>query len=214
MTATDWARSRRLALRELTPADHQAVLEMHRDPRLRAFLLDEYRLDDSPFVRLFLDRIGAFYRRHEGLGIWHATWLGAPPQFAGWFNLTPIAGRPGEVEIGSRLRPEVWGASLALEGGEMLLDHAFDDLGLERVWGICHPGNRSAKVVLLALGFESAGDLPHGGHPASHYQIGMNAWRRLRNTASGTRLRRALRLLARPGRSDRPAIDSLEELPA
>ena len=41
----------------------------------------------------------------------------------------PMAERPGEVEIGSRLLPLAWGGGLALEGGELLLDHAFERLG-------------------------------------------------------------------------------------
>jgi RimJ/RimL family protein N-acetyltransferase len=193
-----WARSRRIALREFGPADHEAILAMHRDVQLRALLVDDYPLDDPQAAQLFLERIAAVYRRHEGLGIWHASLLGEPPLFAGWFNLMPMAGQPGEVEIGSRLLPQVWGRGLALEGGEMLLAHAFDDLALERVWGTCHPRNRSAAAVLLGLGFEPLGERPYDGAPARYFCIGLNAWRDARNTAAGTRIRRALRAQDRP----------------
>ena len=188
-----WARSRRLALREFGPGDHDAILGMHRDAKLRALLVDDYPLDDPRVAQLFLDRMAAIYRRHEGLGIWHASLAGPQPVFAGWFNLMPMAEQPGEVEIGSRLLPQVWGRGLALEGGEMLLAHAFDDLALERVWGTCHPANRSAIVVLHALGFEPLGERPYDGRRALYFRIGLNAWRALRNTTGATRLRRALR---------------------
>jgi RimJ/RimL family protein N-acetyltransferase len=188
-----WAHSRRLALREFGPHDHEALLRMHRDPRLRAHLVDDYPLHRSAVARLFLERIAQIYRRHEGLGIWHASLLEAQPVFAGWFNLMPMAERPSEVEIGSRLLPQVWGSGLALEGGELLLDHAFDRLGLTRVWGICHPANRSALAVLAALGFDALGLMPYDGGNASHHRIELNAWRVLRNTPRATRLRRALR---------------------
>ena len=191
--ALPWARSRRIALREFGPADHGAILAMHRDAQLRALLVDDYPLDDPRVAQLFLERMAAIYRRHEGLGIWHASLAGPQPLFAGWFNLMPMAEQPGEVEIGSRLLPQVWGRGLGLEGGEMLLAHAFDDLALERVWGTCHPDNRSAAVVLLALGFEPLGERPYDGRRALYFRIGLNAWRAARNTPAASRLRRALR---------------------
>jgi RimJ/RimL family protein N-acetyltransferase len=197
--ALGWARTRRLALREFAEDDLQTLLEMHRDPRLRAHLVDDYPLHQPAVVRLFLARIALIYRRHEGLGIWHATQREPQARFAGWFNLMPMAERPGEVEIGGRLLPQVWGSGLALEGAELMLDHAFDDLGLARVWGVCHPGNRSAQAVLVTMGFEPLGVMTYDGGTACHYRIGLNAWRELRNTPRGIRLRRALR--QRPDRA-------------
>ena len=193
-----WARSRRISLREFGPGDQAAIVDMHCDARLRALLVDDYPLDDPRVAQVFLERLAAIYRRHEGLGIWHASLAGPQPVFAGWFNLMPMAERPGEVEIGSRLLPQVWGGGLAIEGGEMLLAHAFDDLRLDRVWGTCHPENRSAAVVLRGLGFEPLGVMPYDGRAASWFRIGLNAWRSLRNTPPGMRIRRALRAPAPP----------------
>jgi RimJ/RimL family protein N-acetyltransferase len=188
-----WAQTRRLRLREFGPADHGAIVAMHRDAQLRALLVDDYPLDDPAVAQRFIERMAVLYRQHEGLGIWHASLAGAAPDFAGWFNLMPMAEQPGEVEIGSRLLPSAWGRGLALEGGEMLLDHAFDDLALPRVWGTCHPRNRSAAAVLLALGFEPLGQRPYDGRTALYFRIGLNAWRAVRNTSPATRIRRALR---------------------
>lgn len=193
---TSWARTRRLALREFGPQDRDALVRMHGDPRLRAHLVDDYPMHDPAVVRVFLERLACIYRRHEGLGIWHATLLEPQPMFAGWFNLMPMAERPGEVEIGSRLRPQVWGSGLSLEGGELLLDHAFDHLVLATVWGVCHPANRSAQAVLAALGFEPLGLLPYDGSTACHYRIAADTWRVLRTESRGARLRRALRARA------------------
>lgn len=191
----NWGHTRRLALREFEAGDHDDVLRMHRDARLRAHLVDDYPLHDSRVVAVFLERIAGIYRQHEGLGIWHASQLDADggARFAGWFNLMPMAERPGEVEIGSRLLPSAWGGSLAVEGGELMLDHALNDLGLTHVWGICHPDNRSAQAVLATLGFQPQGAMPYDGGQAAHYRIELNDWRTLRNTPRATRLRHALR---------------------
>lgn len=214
-----WAQTERLALREFSLDDHDALLHMHREPRLRAHLVDDYPLHESAVVRIFLERMALLYRRHEGLGIWHTTLRAPRPVFAGWFNLMPMAERPGEVELGSRLLPLAWGSGLALEGGELLLGHAFERLGLAQVWGICHPANRSAQAVLAALGFDELGVMRYDGGNASHWRIGMNAWRALRNTPPGTRLRRALRSRARhlavpPAASRTPTDEQTFRAPA
>ena len=206
MTALDWGRSPRLALREFAMHDHDAVLQMHRDPRMREHLIDDYPLHQSTVVKVFLERVARVYRRHEGLGIWHATLLGPKPAFAGWFNLMPMAQRPGEVEIGSRLSPQFWGAGLALEGGETLLDHAVD-IGLRHVWGVCHFGNRRALAVLAALGFESMGAMPYDGGFASHHRIDLNEWRTLRASPRATPLRSAQRPAAPRVRSPLAQIE-------
>jgi RimJ/RimL family protein N-acetyltransferase len=205
-----WIRSRRLALREFCAADLDDLVAMHRDPRLLAHLVEDHPLDQVPVVRLFLERIAAFYRRHEGLGIWHAAAADATggSRFAGMFNLMPMSASEHEVQLGSRLVPACWGGGLALEGCERLLEHAFDGLGRARVWGVCHPGNRPAQAVLRALGFEALGTLPYEGVPASHFRIGVNAWRDARNSPLGTRMRHALRALR--GASADPRQETLD----
>ena len=199
-----WAVSKRLILREFDPADAPDIAAMHRDPRLRALLIDDFPLQLPKVSAAFVERMGLRYREHEGLGIWHASLPEPQPRFVGWFSLMPMAGRPGEVEIGGRLLPSAWGTGLAQEGGEMMLDHATDELDLRTVWGVCHPSNRSAAAVLAAMGFEALGLLPYEGIMASHFRIDLNVWRSLRNTPRMTRLRGALRALA-AGRGARTA---------
>ena len=181
---------------------------MHRDPRLRAHLIDDYPLHDAEVVRVFLARLAQIYRCHEGLGIWHAGLLSATAAvFAGWFNLMPMAERSGEVEIGSRLLPLAWGSGLALDGCDVLLDHAFGDLGLGQVWGICHPDNRSARAVLAVQGFEELGLMRYNGGLACHYRIDAHRWASCRRETRGTRLRRAIGgAKSTPGRVPPPGV--------
>jgi RimJ/RimL family protein N-acetyltransferase len=191
-----WGRTRRLVLREFRADDLDALVQMHHEPRLRAHLVDDYPLQRRDVAQLFLDRMPQVYRRHEGLGIWHTTVLEPRAAFAGWFNLMPMAEQPGEVEIGARLLPSAWGGGLALEGGELMLEQAFQRLHVERVWGICHPNNRSARAVLAALGFVPCGVRLYDGRVARFHRIGLNEWRALRNTPPATRMRQALRSLS------------------
>lgn len=196
-----WIRTPRLELREFVAGDEALLVQMHSEPRLRALLVDDYPLHQPAVAGLFVERMAALYRAHPGLGIWHAQRIEreggtvSRRSFAGWFNLMPMAERPGEVELGSRLLPQVWGSGLALEGGELLLDHAFGTLGLPRVWGICHPDNRSAQAVLATMGFSPLGIQPYDGVLAFHSQIDLNGWQAARNSPRASRLRRALRAL-------------------
>ncbi len=192
-TTLAWCRTPRLALREFRDGDEDALMAMHREPRLRQHLIDDYPLHEQNIARLFLQRIATLYREQEGLGIWHATLLRPPPRFAGWFSLMPMAGHEGDAEIGSRLLPHAWGLGLAMEGCERLLDHAFHTLRLARVCGVCHPGNRSAQAVLRALGFQPLGLAPYHGRDASHWQLQAQAWPALAATPRRLRVRRALR---------------------
>lgn len=190
-------RSRRLVLREFDEGDIADLAAMHADPRLRALLIDDHPLDRRYVCRCFVERIGRLYRADEGLGIWHAARSGPPsvdaPSFVGWFSLMRMGAWPERIEIGSRLRPAAWGGGLAIEGGALLLDHAFGTLGLAEVWATCHPDNRSARAVLAALGFADLGEQPYDGRPARHHRLRLNAWRAARDIPVATRLRRALR---------------------
>lgn len=208
--ALAWSRTPRLAMREFALHDVDDLVAMHREPRLREYLVDDYPLHVASVARLFVERLGELYRRHEGYGIWQSSALEPEPRFAGWFSLMWSEHLPGEVEIGARLLPRCWGSGLALEGAECLLEHAFEDLHHGQVWGCCHPGNRSARAALLALGFEAVGLGPYDRGTALWHRIDLNAWRSVRNIPRGTRLRRALRALgadaaAAPARHEEPA---------
>ncbi|WP_157265976.1 GNAT family N-acetyltransferase [Azohydromonas aeria] len=200
----DWGRTPQLRLRELGPADAADLLRMHREPRVRAQLTDDYPLDDPAVLRFFLARMAVLYRQHEGLGIWRADVSQPTPDsggsdaFAGWFSLMPMPDKPGAVELGSRLLPATWGRGVVFDGTALLLEHAFTRLGLGRVWATCHPVNRSARAVLLALGFSELGPRPYGDGVALHFRLGAPAWRAACALPRRQRLRAALRP-PRPG---------------
>lgn len=199
-----WLTNERLRLREFSLADRHALVRMHKDPRVRALLVDDQPLDRHAVVHEFIVRLQKLYRQYEGLGIWcaermvaalDASDLARPevremlspsmlarlveprPRFAGWFNLMPMSVRPDEVELGSRLLPEAWGTGLSLKGGQLLLEHAFNTLGRDRVWAAGHIANRGVRYCVTALGFEDRGVQEYEGKPAQHYVIDVSRWR-------------------------------------
>ena len=208
----------RLRLRPFSPDDRDRLVAMHQDPRVRALLIDDRPFDDPRWAAMFLDRLQAYCADHPGLGLWAAEhWVTdvAPgdadyaeaaevlspealarlcsprPRFIGWFNLMPMPADPHEVELGCRLVPEVWGSGLSLEGGALLLDHAFDRLGRERVHAVCHPGHRSVHLCLRALGFAHRGERFYEGMWSSHFEVDAVGWSRTRDQPLASRRREA-----------------------
>lgn len=197
----------RLRLREFVPADAVEVQRLHADARVRALLPDEQPLDDPRWAANFLACLAAFYRRHEGLGIWRCEVPRADggADFAGWFSLMPVQPqpdaaalgvRPGDVELGSRLLPAQWGSGLSLAGGAVLLRHAFERLRVHAVWGVCHPDNQPAAACLAALGFTPRGRAVYEGQPSDHHALEAADWVALQPLSPRERLRRQRRAAA------------------
>ncbi len=214
-----WLRTRRLRLREFVVQDRVQLVQMHADARMRALLIDDHPLHRHDVCERFLRRLQALYRVDEGLGIWHAertvrrfsdAELASPAlcealtpaalaelalpvdEFIGWFNLMPMPGRAGEIELGARLLPRAWGVGLADEGGEALLRHAFETLQRERVWAVFHVRHDAVRSCVLALGFTDAGVLPYEGAPARHFVITRDDWLAFQELPRRARLRRAI----------------------
>ena len=198
----------KLLLREFVAGDAADIQGLHADPRVRALLPDEQPLHEAGWALEFATRLGSFYRCHPGLGIWRcAVPQGrTDEQFAGWFSLMPVQAspgtaalsiKPGDAELGSRLRPEHWGSGLSLSGGEVLLRHAFETLALSTVWGICHPDNRGARVCLEALGFTPRSRALYEGQPSDYHALDATTWSAVRTLSRRDRLRQA-RHAARP----------------
>lgn len=217
-----WLATDKLRLREFVPQDRERLVRMHFDGRMRALLIDDLPLHRHDVCAALIERLQALYRKHEGLGIWHAERVVPPPaphdlikwaveygldleqlqefakpraEFAGWFNLMPMPADPTQVELGARLLPSAWGTGLAMEGGEQLLHHAFVTLGLERVWAVCHPRHDAVRCCVLALGFVDDGVRPYEGSDARYFVVDRARWRTTMEMPRGRRLRRSVAAL-------------------
>ena len=64
-----------------------------------------------------------------------------------------LADKDDEIELGYWIGVPYWGMGLATEAGAEMLRHAFEDLGLERVWCGYYDGNERSRRVQEKLGF-------------------------------------------------------------
>ena len=195
----------RLRIRQFHSRDAQALVTMHRDPRVRAHLADDAPLDEPRVAHRFIAHMQQFYLQYPGTGIWCAERAQPPDSdtiadalrahaegdidavllaklvqprwvFCGWFSLVHLEEDPQILEIGARLAAQTWGGTLALDGGEWLLQHAFGALLQTHVLGHCAPTNRSAAHCLQVLGFGCQGMATYNGTQARRYRLDQAQW--------------------------------------
>jgi ribosomal-protein-alanine N-acetyltransferase len=63
------------------------------------------------------------------------------------------------AELGYILRRDRWGHGYATEAAALMIDFAFDDLGMNRVWAVCDPDNPASSRVLEHCGMTCEGRL-------------------------------------------------------
>ncbi|MEP7181181.1 MAG: GNAT family N-acetyltransferase [Betaproteobacteria bacterium] len=149
-----WLQTLRLDLRAFVAADLDDLVRLDTDPRVMRYISGGKPAKPDGIVAT-LKRILRYPTLYPDLGIWHATRRdnGA---FIGWFSLK-YAGKSPDIEIGYRLLPDAWGRGFATEGARALADYGFDDLDLDRIIGVIHPGNLASGRVLQKAGLEACG---------------------------------------------------------
>ena len=77
----------------------------------------------------------------------------ATGRFIGWFHLRPAEdARPGETELGYRLRRDAWGEGYATEASRGLIRKAFEELGWQRVIASTMTVNTRSQRVMERVG--------------------------------------------------------------
>ena len=131
-------------MRRFTAADEDAVLELHSDPAVMAYLTggrpstrQAVRDRTLPEFLAFPDAV---------LGVW-AVFAGS---FLGWVSLRPTPG--GDPELGYRFHQAAWGHGYATEAARALVDRAFAETSTTRVWATTMAVNTPSRRVLSRVG--------------------------------------------------------------
>ena len=150
MTGDVLLETARLRLRRFTMDDVDHLVELDSDPEVMRFLTGGRPTPSATVRDEHLPRLLARYDRHPGLGRWAAEDR-TTGEFLGWFALDP-AEDGTQAELGYRLRRAAWGRGLATEGSRALLRHAFETVGLRRVWAETMAVNRRSRSVMEKAG--------------------------------------------------------------
>jgi RimJ/RimL family protein N-acetyltransferase len=140
----------RMGLRRVTADDVDLLVELNSDPAVMAYLTGGRPTSRVEVETVLVPRYLDEYERGVA-GRWLAHDLGTG-EFLGWFGLDSDTSPPDARELGYRLRTPVWGRGLATEGSRALIDYAFGDLGLRRVWAQTMAVNAGSRRVLEKSG--------------------------------------------------------------
>ena len=134
----------RLTLRPLTNDDLPHLVALNGDPEVMRFITG--RALTPAEVAADLPRLIGSER---GLGLWSGT---DADGFAGVWFLVADPDDGAAAEIGWRLPRASWGRGLAVEGARALLTHAFETVGVKRVWAETMAVNARSRAVMERLG--------------------------------------------------------------
>lgn len=136
--------TQRLVLRRFTAADVDELLVLHDDPDVMRYLDGGGRATRAGVAGWLAPVLAG---RAEGRR-WAAQ-TADDGRFIGWFGLT---GDGSRRELGYRLHRFAWGHGYATEGSAALLDLAFADPAVTRVWAQTMAVNHRSRAVLARLG--------------------------------------------------------------
>jgi RimJ/RimL family protein N-acetyltransferase len=149
--------SARLILRPVTSQDVDPLFNLDQDPEVRRFV----HMPDPPTLADVRDQLIPRWQNYDletpAVGYWVAELtLTEDHKFLGWFHLRPpgpgTPAMPDELELGYRLRRDVWGRGYATEGGRLLQDYAFKQLNANCVIAAALEANTASIRVMEKLG--------------------------------------------------------------
>ncbi len=142
----------RLVLRRFTQADVDVLVELDGDKEVMKFINGGRPTPREEIESEVLPAFLGYYQRFAGYGFWAAEEK-ATGSFLGWFHFRPAKdARPGEVELGYRLRKSAWGKGYATEGSRALIKKGFAELGVERVVAFTMVVNVASRRVMEKAG--------------------------------------------------------------
>lgn len=164
-------RTERLVLRDITEADAELLFELDSDPDVMRFVSARPAVG----VEAYRERTRNVYlplQAHAWFGIYLVFERAA---FLGWAFVRPAPGhlfarelswtREDEIEIGYRLRREVWGRGIATEAAAPLVEIALADPATASVVACTRIDNLASLRVLEKLELERTGEAVLPGVP-------------------------------------------------
>ncbi|MEV0586448.1 GNAT family protein [Nonomuraea sp. NPDC050310] len=149
----------RLGLREVTPADVDALHAVYGDPAATEHLPFNPRSRDE-VAGMVDEALGAALTEPRRLYLLAVTDV-HDGKVIGVSRLHIEADHPHSAEIGLGLRSDLWGRGLGTDLIRLTLFFGFKRLGLHRIWGARSPLNVPAQLAMLMAGMVEEGRVRH-----------------------------------------------------
>ncbi|CAN5165106.1 GNAT family N-acetyltransferase [soil metagenome] len=152
--------SKRLLLRTFDLRDAEALFDLDSDPEVLRYLGTVHPSSVELYRTWIVDRAQRYDTLNRRLGFWAAIEKDTQ-RFVGWFHLRPALDytfaldthyRERDVDLGYRLRRDMWGRGYATEVSTVLIEHAFKDAMIERVVACALLTNKASVRVLEKVG--------------------------------------------------------------
>lgn len=137
----------RLYLRRFVPGDAAGFYRLNGDPELMRFIRP---VKDREQSDAFLAQAIAAYETEPFGGRW-ALIEKQTHRFAGSFVLIPLEGAGWQV--GYVVLQEFWSQGYAFEALQATVRHAFEEIGLPKVFALTDPDNTASRNLLTKSGF-------------------------------------------------------------
>lgn len=140
----------RLTLRIVQPEDYEFVARHYTNPSMRHGAFEDIH---TPITA---DDVATMVEDTEDYHLFLACREETPVGSAFLIDVD-LEGR--NAELGYWITPDEQGNGYATEAADLCLTHAFDELGLHKVWARTVEDNAASKRVLEKLGFQHEGVL-------------------------------------------------------
>jgi ribosomal-protein-alanine N-acetyltransferase len=147
-------RTSRLSLRPLSQRDAPAMFAIMADPETMQFWDWPAFTDPETVAEIVAAQIGDM---EAGNALYWTVCLEATA--IGCCDLSDIDRHHGRAEVGFLFGRENWGHGYACEAMLAIVEYAFAELGLQRLWARFHAGNEKSRALLGRLGFGYEGTL-------------------------------------------------------
>jgi ribosomal-protein-alanine N-acetyltransferase len=163
-------RTSRLVLHPIAGEDRDRLWRLLTEPAVRRYLCDDVRLTRAQVAGMLAESLKL---AQDGLGLWMVAessgdWLGC-------VGLQPVpATRPelqGEVEPIIAILPQFQHRGYATEALTAACNHAFEELGRERVVALVDEPNLASHRLLRRVGFVPAGTCAGPRHLLQVYAL-------------------------------------------
>lgn len=160
--------TKRLVLREMVPADLDALYTLLADVEVTKFI-DTGPFADVAEARPVMDWVARIFAEQRGLR-WVIANGDAPDLLIGTCGYNTLRAHNHSGELGYELARDRWGRGIMVEALTAMIAFGFDQLALNRIDAGVTVGNERSARVLAKLGFTEEGVIRAGGYWRGAYQ--------------------------------------------